>query len=453
MMTPPPALRNTGTTAWQPRNTPLTLTAKARSNSSSPISSIGLLMWVVPALLTRMSRPPNADSVSATAAAKSAFLVTSQAIAMALLPMARAAAFAASTLMSASVTRAPSRAKVSAMHLPMPDPAPVTRAVLPSRRIFLAPSRHDAVFLCAADPAGVAGAVDRVEHGRVIDLAFVGLAAGRHRGDLHVADDGEEFFEALEQIAAHDLHVIEIELDAHIGRADLGDDVGGVLDPAQEIIRPVALIDRLDQQRDVGLGGVGRGALEVFDENGLRRWALFRRHRAGHAMDGAAADRDHIIERALEGCVPIALAPRQRGKAEFRALRRVDAELGEAMALELGRHRRRRDVIRKLQLDRGKARRGGGAEALDQRALGEQMTEIGGKARHGVSLVSGERSASSCPAIAATPSAPAKRGRMGAPSLRGAKRRSNPASGTPTGLLRSARNDEQSHSRNTSVSE
>ena len=61
MMTPPPALRNTGTTAWQPRNTPLTLTAKVRSNSSSPISIIGLLMWVVPALLTRMSSPPNAD--------------------------------------------------------------------------------------------------------------------------------------------------------------------------------------------------------------------------------------------------------------------------------------------------------------------------------------------------------------------------------------------------------
>ena len=181
--------------------------------------------------------------------------------------------------------------------------------------------------------------------------------------------------------------MIEIELDAHIGRADFADDIGGVLDAAQEIIRPVALIDRLDQERDVGLGGVGRGALEVFDENGFRRRALLRRHGAGHAMDGAAADRHHIIERALERRVPIALAPRQRGETEFRALRRVDAELGEAMALELGRHRRRRDVIRKLQLDRGKPRGGSGAETLDQRALGEQMAEIGGKAGHGVSWV------------------------------------------------------------------
>src|ERR1700675_4639973 len=87
--------------------------------------------------------------------------------------------------------------------------------------------RHDAVFLCpaepvfgagawlvfTADPARIAGTVDGFEHGRIIDLAFVGLAAGRHGGDLHVTDHGEELFEALEQIARHDLHVIEIELD------------------------------------------------------------------------------------------------------------------------------------------------------------------------------------------------------------------------------------------------
>ena len=160
----------------------------------------------------------------------------------------------------------------------------------------------------------------------------------------------------------------------------------------QEITRPIARIDRLDQQRDVRFRRVGRGALEVFDENGFRRRALFRRHGAGHAMDGAAADGDHIIECTLEGCVPIALASRLRGETKFRALRRVDAELGQVVPLQLGRHRGRRDVIRKLQLDRGKTRGGRGAEALDQRALGEQMAEIGGKAGHGVSWLLAERS-------------------------------------------------------------
>ena len=45
--------------------------------------------------------------------------------------------------------------------------------------------------------------------------------------------------------------MIEIELDADVLALRLGDEVGGVLDPVEEIARPVARIDRLDQQRDV----------------------------------------------------------------------------------------------------------------------------------------------------------------------------------------------------------
>ena len=44
-----------------------------------------------------------------------------------------------------------------------------------------------------------------------------------------------------------------------------------------------------------------------------------------------------------------------------------------------------RDVIGKLQLDAFEAGGSGGVDAREQRALGEQMTEIGGKARHYVS--------------------------------------------------------------------
>ena len=78
---------------------------------------------------------------------------------------------------------------------------------------------------------------------------------------------GQIFLEALEQIAADDLHVIEIELDAHVRRADLADDVGGVLDAAEKIVRPVARIDRLDQQRDIRLGGFRGGARDILDED------------------------------------------------------------------------------------------------------------------------------------------------------------------------------------------
>src|ERR1700675_3539272 len=128
------------------------------------------------------------------------------------------------------------------MHLPMPDPAPVTSAVLPSRRktstMSSAPFRHDAVrlrpaeavlgagarLIFAADEARITELVHRREHGRIIDLALVGLAARRHRGDLGVADRRQIFLEALEEIAADDLDVIEIELDAQVRRADFADD-------------------------------------------------------------------------------------------------------------------------------------------------------------------------------------------------------------------------------------
>src|SRR5580698_10299184 len=123
------------------------------------------------------------------------------------------------------------------MHLPMPDPEPVTIAVFPSRRIASAPFRHHAVsfgpaqpvlgagarLVFAADPSLVAGAVDRLEHGGIIDLAFVRFVARRYRSDLNVPDDRQMFFEALELIAVGNLDVIKIKLDAYIRRAYLAD--------------------------------------------------------------------------------------------------------------------------------------------------------------------------------------------------------------------------------------
>src|SRR5271154_2203820 len=111
------------------------------------------------------------------------------------------------------------------MALPMPDPAPVTIAVLPSRRMISTPLWHNAVALgpaeavggararlvFATDPSPVAEADHCLEHGAVIDLALVGLAARWHRGDLRVAYDGKKFLEAFDQIAADNLQVIEVE--------------------------------------------------------------------------------------------------------------------------------------------------------------------------------------------------------------------------------------------------
>ena len=145
---------------------------------------------------------------------------------------------------------------------------------------------------------------------------------------------------------------------------------------------------------------LGRGrcrARQIGDKRFLRRRPLVGRHDACHAMDRAAADRDDIIERAGKRGLEIALASGQRGETEFRTLRRVDAEWREAVLFQFGLHRGGRRVIGKLQLDRGEAASRRGAEALEQRIFGEQMAEIGGKARHhnvpGVSSLCAKRSA------------------------------------------------------------
>ena len=72
------------------------------------------------------------------------------------------------------------------------------------------------------------------------------MARGNRR-DLHMPDQRQMRLEAPQQIAAHDLRVIEIELDADIRLVRLRDDVGGVLHAIEEVVRAVAIVDRLDQ--------------------------------------------------------------------------------------------------------------------------------------------------------------------------------------------------------------
>ena len=104
-------------------------------------------------------------------------------------------------------------------------------------------------------------------------------------------------------------------------------------------------------------------------------------------MDLAAADRHHIRERLMEQRGKFRLAPRYRRDADLTARRtsrrRVDAEHDQAMAIELGTHRRRRLIVGQLQLDCLEARRGRRTETLDEWPLSEQIGEVGGKAGHG----------------------------------------------------------------------
>src|ERR1700704_4808078 len=121
--------------------------------------------------------------------------------------------------------------------------APEPEAPSPAQAVLGAPTR----LVLAADPALVAEPVERIEDRRIVDLALIRLGTRRHGRDLHVPGQRQEFLETLQEVAADDLDVIEIELDAHIRPVDLGDQIRRLLDPRDEIIRPVARIERLDQ--------------------------------------------------------------------------------------------------------------------------------------------------------------------------------------------------------------
>src|SRR6266540_5061518 len=121
-----------------PWNTPLTLTAKLRSNSSSLISGNGLVIATA-ALLTSTSQRPYSPSSRWTMAWYSARLLMSAATARAVPP---AAAMSATTAAAGSrvcgwltTTRAPAAARAPAMAFPIPVAAPVTSAVLPARKV------------------------------------------------------------------------------------------------------------------------------------------------------------------------------------------------------------------------------------------------------------------------------------------------------------------------------
>ena len=89
---------------------------------------------MMPALLTSTEIGPISSRTFAASASQAARSVTSQGKPTALSPAAFAVRTAAPTLMSIATTRAPASAIAIAMASPIPDPAPVTSAILPSSK-------------------------------------------------------------------------------------------------------------------------------------------------------------------------------------------------------------------------------------------------------------------------------------------------------------------------------
>src|SRR5690242_9208458 len=168
-----------------------------RSNSASVTSRRGRLRCVVPALLTTASRRPCASRVDCTSLATSASIDTLAATNRAWAPVDRissATRSPARTLMSFTITFAPSAAKRRAIPSPNPDAAPVTIAILPSRRplAMLQDDRlqgGESVQRLEALLAAVAGMLDAAE--RQFDPSARAVAVDEHLAAADGACDAE----------------------------------------------------------------------------------------------------------------------------------------------------------------------------------------------------------------------------------------------------------------------
>ena len=142
-MAPPPACSIAGIACFMPRNTPLALTSMRRSQADV-LSVSGSNVPLIPALLTRMSSLPKADTVAATASCQLASLVTSRRTKRPAAPSPSATFRPSASSTSATITLAPSRAKMFASLCPMPFAEPVMSATLPSSLIAVLLSRGGA---------------------------------------------------------------------------------------------------------------------------------------------------------------------------------------------------------------------------------------------------------------------------------------------------------------------
>lgn len=109
-----------------------------------------------PALFTRRSRSPASDSsasLSAGALAASAISGCTQSLPKSFRQL-TASVSRSSSVLATATTSAPSRASARTISRPMPRPAPVTRALLPEKRIAAAAAAVVAIALPGSSRAG-----------------------------------------------------------------------------------------------------------------------------------------------------------------------------------------------------------------------------------------------------------------------------------------------------------
>src|SRR4029453_3244812 len=211
-------------------------------------------------------------SASAPAAASPGLAAT--------VPPAAVKASRAGALGSTPITLWPCLSKFFAMPSPIePRPTKATMGVFLSamvlcldavlRRPAQAGGRRGLGLVFETDVALVAQAIQHIEQIEVVGLADVGLVAVGIARDLHSRGDGGQARGALGQVSCGDLHVIEVELQFQMRRADIAHDLLDLAGGVGEVAGNVAMVDRLQHKGEPALGGAVAGHLEVGDERAV----------------------------------------------------------------------------------------------------------------------------------------------------------------------------------------
>ena len=104
-------------------------------------------------------------------------------------------------------------------------------------------SRRD-VF--APDPAFVRELVQKREQVGIIDFTNIWLMPTGYSGNLYMAGNGQVAMNVIRELATHHLGVVNVELQAHIGLADLVDNSSSIVHVVKEITRYIHGVDRFD---------------------------------------------------------------------------------------------------------------------------------------------------------------------------------------------------------------
>ena len=125
-----------------------TFTAKIFSHISSVTSRALVRGREMPAVETTMSMPPNSSTVLVSIASMSLCLVPSQNMPIALPPSALSSSAVSRQICSGTpqiITFAPAAQRACAVALPIPEPPPITTAVLPASCSFGSPANQLAI--------------------------------------------------------------------------------------------------------------------------------------------------------------------------------------------------------------------------------------------------------------------------------------------------------------------